>query len=250
MTDSNLAFETELQRLIELRDGAQVVARLVHDDPKSRFALAFNREMESVDAEYIDRVYLLPQAALSTRVCDGRVESATQLLRLMIAVLVRTGFHYRVLSYHKANPRIRRGQPSDRRAEKPDKPLPLFVRDCIDQDQLRDPKLDPSAAAERADLLRIHLRIARGLGRLRLRVLRTVRQFAMENGSEYGAFRMVGQLAVLDQLGQVVNIHSAHKLTPATEPVSKQIVYQVRKLYVEAIEYLSRCGYSGSKNYG
>lgn len=232
----NIAFAAELQRLIDLRDGQRAVHLLVRSDPATRFSRMFNAEMDGVDAGYIERAYLRPQIVLACRVNCGQVRNTHDLFGLMAGTLRLTGLHYRVLSYRDANPRVRRRQADDSAAGAGGT-LPVFVRGLHDLDLFPSRTECPTAAAEQGDQFRTLMRTARVLGRLRVRVFRAVMGYIFERGSDYGAYRAAARRAVVDGGGRMVGLRSVHAAV-GTEPKSKAVERQVRKLYEEVVEYL------------
>ena len=148
----NEGFEARIPTVNRTSGSGSRLVNLLLEDPQNRFATAFNRLMDGVDARYIDRAFEQPRATLAARITDGIIKDFTHLLKMMAAVLRRVGLNYRIKSYHRANPCVRGVRAADR--EQSDARQPLFAPDgaALDRHPARGP--DPSSALRSRELLR------------------------------------------------------------------------------------------------
>lgn len=232
---SNEDYESEVRRLIELRQGRSVVD-LLPRDPLNRFATAFNHAMTDVDAHDIGPAYERPLKTLARKIDEGSIAGFAQLMSMMCAVPLMTAFHFRVKSYHRANPRLRtrRAKHGDESPGTDDGSLPLFLGGGIDPERCVWGGAGPTEAAGRADRFQFLLAEARGLGRLRLAIYRAVREYEWERGTSHGAVSAFARRAVCDPGGRVRGLAKTAPMSPRDLKIERQ----VRRLYGEALRYL------------
>ncbi len=225
------AFEARVGRRIAQRCG-RAAADLLLRDPLGRYAAAFIRDAGGVHAEHVAAAYAKPLSVLAAMVAGGTVTSFAGLIDMMARVVAVTARHYAVKSRRKWDPwvRVAGGRPGES--------MPLVRVTDADLDRRVARTAAPPPAAARADLLRLLLREARGLGRLRVRVFREVRAAACRRGTDHGAIREVARLAVLDGGGRVVGVARAGPALPAGPGPAAATVRRVRRLYLEAEWYV------------
>jgi hypothetical protein len=231
------SFGQVIQELIARRDGAGAVRTFVHNDPEQRYATWFNDCMVTVEARFIEKAYLGPQAVLAAKIAAGEVKSFAELLEKASAVLLMTALHFRVKSHHRTNPCLKPlDSPSANDAVKPAPRKLIVPLESIDQ--VRDPDPGPEANAEYAELQGEVLRRARECKRLPLQAYRRVREYEFDRGTLYGALRHVARMAVVDSNLRIVKFRRTADGGP--EEPSKAIVRQVRRLFQEALQWVGR----------
>ncbi|QJW98432.1 hypothetical protein [Frigoriglobus tundricola] len=237
-TWNNPAFEAEMQARIDRRDGPAAVALLL-EDPRNRYASAFNRTMVNVDAAYIGRAYTGPQTTLAAMVTDGRIRDWAHFQTEMTAVLVMSALHYGVKSYHAANPPARR----TRQRGKGQAAGPLVVSARFDLNACPARSSGSESTAERAERFRLLLSEARGLGLLHLRVVREVYRYREARGTCHGAFVAVAGRAECDARGRVRRVGAWTPTDRETPRPPAVVVRQVRRLFGEASRVIERRAY-------
>jgi hypothetical protein len=225
------SFEHRMEDLIDRHDGRLAVETFVQADPEQRYAMLFNECMGSVDARAIEKAYLGPQAVIAAKITTGEVKSFAELLETVSAVLLVTAKHYRVRSYHRANPRMKADKNQQAIDGSERRPLRLFVP-LGEADRFAGTESNPTANIELAELKVEVLRGARGLARLPLQAYRRVREYEIDHGTRYGAFRQVARMAVVDSNLRIVKFRRTAEGGP--EEPAKAIVRQVRRLFLEA----------------
>jgi hypothetical protein len=223
-------FENQLRELLQARS-PDAVPQFIGKDPLQRFAHWWNDAMPEVHCDFIERAYLQPQAAMTRKVAAGELKNLSHFFETFSAVLVMTGLHYRTLSYHKWNPRLR--QSKDTNGDE-SKSLPFFVA-LADRHVLMSREADPADTLARKHDLRAVLEKARQLHRLPLAAYRRVKAFEFETGSHYGAFPHVARSAITNTTGQIVRFQRIQNATP-----TEATIRQVRRLYRTACERIEQ----------
>jgi hypothetical protein len=225
-------FETQLRDLLQARS-PDIVPYFVHKDPLQRFAQWWNAAMPEVHCDHIEQAYLQPQAAMTAKITGDEIKSLPQFFDVFSRVLVMTGLHYRTRAYHKQNPRLRSS------ASTPDgdeQTLPLFVA-LADWHLAVSRETDPADTVAHRHDLQAFFQKARQLQRLRLAVYRQVKAYEFENGTQYGAFRHVAQMAITDAEERIIRFRKFARSTP-----SRRTTKQVHKLYRQACQAIEALG--------
>lgn len=228
---SQLLFENQLKERLHAKK-PDTVPYFVQHDPLQRFAHWWNDVMPDMHCDYTERAYLQPQAVMTAKIAADEITDLPHFLQTFSAVLVMTGLHFRTLSYHKLNPRLRRGKTS---VDGEQDSLPLFVAlNDIHRFISREP--DPADSAARRQDLRAALQKARQLKRLPLAVYRRILAFEFERGTAYGAVPHVASMAVTNPAnGRIVTF----RRSPWAEP-TESTLRQVRRLHRTALEAIQR----------